>query len=244
MMNANRIAPEKTRLQKHARSNSPASVGSGELKILQASAEEDPEPELLGEVEICGGIRLGSSSRASSTSPILPSYTPRMSIADAGKLPITPISILALGIFAHSTASKSRTERDETMPGLDLPFSSTTSKMAEVFCESSTTSRPERSSSVLTAPKLHHTESPRSDACYARSTSGAARTADVGACWPFYEALSAVDGKHEAWRQTVASKAEPRWKIVQPNTFLEDDGTVRLREYEHSEQRGSYPVIP
>ncbi|XDG04467.1 hypothetical protein ABKA04_004082 [Annulohypoxylon sp. FPYF3050] len=59
-------------------------------------------------------------------------------------------------------------------------------------------------------------------------------TADVNACRPFYEALSTVDGKYEIWRQIVASKPEPKWKFVQPNTFLKDDGTVELREYEAS----------
>ncbi|KAI1502712.1 dipeptidyl peptidase III [Biscogniauxia marginata] len=57
-------------------------------------------------------------------------------------------------------------------------------------------------------------------------------TADVDACRPFYEALSAVDGEYEIWRQIIASNTEPRWKFVQPNTFLADDGTVELREYE------------
>ncbi|KAI0893450.1 dipeptidyl peptidase III [Annulohypoxylon nitens] len=59
-------------------------------------------------------------------------------------------------------------------------------------------------------------------------------TADINACRPFYEALSVVDGKYEQWRQIVVSKPEPKWKFVQPNTFLKDDGTVELREYEAS----------
>ncbi|GES64679.1 dipeptidyl peptidase III [Aspergillus terreus] len=57
-------------------------------------------------------------------------------------------------------------------------------------------------------------------------------TADVNACRPFYEALSAVDDEYEIWRQIVVSKPQPRWKFVQPNTFLKDDGTVELRDYE------------
>lgn len=59
-------------------------------------------------------------------------------------------------------------------------------------------------------------------------------TADVDACRPFYEALSAVDGEYEIWRQIVVSNPEPMWKFVQPNTFLKDDGTIELREYEAS----------
>jgi dipeptidyl-peptidase-3 len=59
-------------------------------------------------------------------------------------------------------------------------------------------------------------------------------TADITACRPFYEALSTVSGDHELWRQIVASNPEPKWKFVQPNTFLRDDGTVELREYEAS----------
>lgn len=57
-------------------------------------------------------------------------------------------------------------------------------------------------------------------------------TADINACRPYYEALSAVDGEYESWRQIVVSKPEPRWKFVQPNTFLNGDGTVELKEYE------------
>lgn len=35
-------------------------------------------------------------------------------------------------------------------------------------------------------------------------------TADINACQPFYEALSAVDGEYETWRQIVVSKPELR----------------------------------
>lgn len=59
-------------------------------------------------------------------------------------------------------------------------------------------------------------------------------TADVEACRPFYETLSAVDGEYEIWRRIVVSNPEPKWKFVQPNTFLKDDGTVKLVEYEAS----------
>lgn len=60
-------------------------------------------------------------------------------------------------------------------------------------------------------------------------------TADIEACQPFYEALSTVDGKYKGWRQIVVSKPELKWKFVQPNTFLEDDGSVSLREYDATE---------
>ncbi|KAK8108992.1 peptidase M49- dipeptidyl-peptidase III [Apiospora sp. TS-2023a] len=59
-------------------------------------------------------------------------------------------------------------------------------------------------------------------------------TADVEACRPYYEALSVVDGEYETWRHIVVSKSEPKWKFVQPNTFLQEDGSVTLREYEAS----------
>lgn len=59
-------------------------------------------------------------------------------------------------------------------------------------------------------------------------------TADVEACRPFYEMLSAVDGVYEVWRRAVVSNSEPKWKFVHPNTFLRDDGTVELVEYEAS----------
>ena len=45
-----------------------------------------------------------------------------------------------------------------------------------------------------------------------------------------------MDGEHEAWRQTVVSKPEPRWKFVQPNTVLTGDGEVHLRVYEESNE--------
>ncbi|KAI1108509.1 dipeptidyl peptidase III [Nemania sp. NC0429] len=59
-------------------------------------------------------------------------------------------------------------------------------------------------------------------------------TADIRACRPYYEGLSAVDGIYEKWRQVVLSNPEPRWKFVQPNTFLREDGTVEIKEYDAS----------
>lgn len=61
-------------------------------------------------------------------------------------------------------------------------------------------------------------------------------TADVKACTAFYDPLSSVDGEYELWRQIVASKPEPRWKFVQPNTFLNDLGEVGIRLYEESNE--------
>jgi dipeptidyl-peptidase-3 len=60
--------------------------------------------------------------------------------------------------------------------------------------------------------------------------------ADIEACWPLYGNLSAVDGEFETRRKIVASNPEPKWKFVQPNTFLKDDGTVELGEYEASNE--------
>lgn len=59
-------------------------------------------------------------------------------------------------------------------------------------------------------------------------------TADIDACRPLYHSLSTVDGTYESWRQIVVSNQEPRWKFVQPNTFIDDEGVVELREYEAS----------
>ncbi|KAJ5714472.1 dipeptidyl-peptidase 3 [Penicillium malachiteum] len=59
-------------------------------------------------------------------------------------------------------------------------------------------------------------------------------TADINACRPFYEDLSTVDGQYETWRNIVIANKEPKWKFVQPNTFLKGGGTVELREYEAS----------
>ncbi|KAI0389094.1 dipeptidyl peptidase III [Xylariaceae sp. FL0594] len=62
-------------------------------------------------------------------------------------------------------------------------------------------------------------------------------TADVEACTPFYEELCAVDCEYEVWRRIVVSNPEPKWKFVQPNTFLNEDGggKVELSEYEASD---------
>lgn len=58
-------------------------------------------------------------------------------------------------------------------------------------------------------------------------------TADVKSCREFYEQLTAVDGKYEEWRKFVCSRPEPKWKFVQPNTFLVN-GQVELKTYEES----------
>ncbi|KAJ5732748.1 dipeptidyl peptidase III [Penicillium malachiteum] len=57
-------------------------------------------------------------------------------------------------------------------------------------------------------------------------------TADIEACKPYYEALSTID---DTTFEIVVSNPEPKWKFIQPNTFLKDDGTVELREYEASD---------
>ncbi|KAK7219239.1 hypothetical protein V2G26_007242 [Clonostachys chloroleuca] len=59
-------------------------------------------------------------------------------------------------------------------------------------------------------------------------------TADVDACRPFYDALSVVDGEYETWRQVVVSNPEPKWKFLQPNTFIGENGEIILKEYEPS----------
>lgn len=58
-------------------------------------------------------------------------------------------------------------------------------------------------------------------------------TADFSACKDFYEPLCAVEGEYEQWRQIVCSKQKPRWKFVQPNTFLRGD-EVEMKVYEAS----------
>ncbi|KAI9780926.1 MAG: hypothetical protein M1816_002618 [Peltula sp. TS41687] len=60
--------------------------------------------------------------------------------------------------------------------------------------------------------------------------------ADVKSCREFYDPLSVVDGEYEAWGQIMASKPEPRWKFVQANTVLQEDGEVELRVYEESNE--------
>ncbi|KAE8313082.1 peptidase family M49-domain-containing protein [Aspergillus transmontanensis] len=60
-------------------------------------------------------------------------------------------------------------------------------------------------------------------------------TADFSACKDFYELMCAVEGVYEQWRQIVCSKPKPRWKFVQPNTFVNGD-EVELRVYEASNE--------
>jgi dipeptidyl-peptidase III len=55
-------------------------------------------------------------------------------------------------------------------------------------------------------------------------------TADVQACRPYYEDLSAVEGYYLEWRRIVLSKKQPRLNYVHANTFLRDNQVV-LKEY-------------
>jgi dipeptidyl-peptidase-3 len=59
--------------------------------------------------------------------------------------------------------------------------------------------------------------------------------ADVQSCTEFYESLSAVDGEYVEWRKAVCAKPEPRWKFVQPNTYVGADG-VGLKVYDESNE--------
>lgn len=59
-------------------------------------------------------------------------------------------------------------------------------------------------------------------------------TADIGACRPYFEALSNVEDEHLGWRATVAKQQVPRMIYVHANTFLEGD-KVSLKEYEASQ---------
>ncbi|KAJ8059299.1 hypothetical protein OCU04_012263 [Sclerotinia nivalis] len=62
-------------------------------------------------------------------------------------------------------------------------------------------------------------------------------TADVSSCKEFYESMCAVDGMYPEWRQIVCSKPRPRWKFVQPNTFIKgDDDDVEVKVYEESNE--------
>ncbi|KAJ5725022.1 uncharacterized protein N7483_006379 [Penicillium malachiteum] len=60
-------------------------------------------------------------------------------------------------------------------------------------------------------------------------------TADFTSCAEFSEPMCAVNGVYEQWRQIVCSKPEPRWKFVQPNTFV-TDGDVNLKVYDESNE--------
>ncbi|KAI4644110.1 uncharacterized protein J4E78_009694 [Alternaria triticimaculans] len=61
-------------------------------------------------------------------------------------------------------------------------------------------------------------------------------TANVGACRPFYETLTSVEGVYEEWRSVVATRPERRAKFVQGNTFLKKNGEMEYREYEESDE--------
>ncbi|KAK0622595.1 peptidase family M49-domain-containing protein [Immersiella caudata] len=54
------------------------------------------------------------------------------------------------------------------------------------------------------------------------------KLASHGKPWEFYEPLCAVEGEYEEWRKIVCSKPKPRWKFVQPNTFVRgDEGIIQ-----------------
>lgn len=59
--------------------------------------------------------------------------------------------------------------------------------------------------------------------------------ADVEACKEFYESLTEVTGIYEEWRQIVSLRPEPRWKFVQPNTFVKGE-VVEIKTYEVSNE--------
>ena len=56
-------------------------------------------------------------------------------------------------------------------------------------------------------------------------------TADIHACRDYFETLTRVDGVFEEWRKIVVAQRRPRQILVQANTFIGDDGQVRLKEY-------------
>ncbi len=57
-------------------------------------------------------------------------------------------------------------------------------------------------------------------------------TADVGACREYFEELTKVEGIFVKWRKVVIANKKPRQILVQANTFLGQDGTVTLKEYD------------
>ena len=59
-------------------------------------------------------------------------------------------------------------------------------------------------------------------------------TADIAACREYFEELTKVEGVFAEWRRKVIAKKRPRQILVQANTFLREDGSVELREYEPS----------
>ncbi|KAI0545209.1 dipeptidyl peptidase III [Xylaria curta] len=60
-------------------------------------------------------------------------------------------------------------------------------------------------------------------------------TADVKPCSEYYEEVTSITEDHEAWRQHVARKPEPRWKFVHANTFL-NNKQVTIKEYASSNE--------
>ena len=57
-------------------------------------------------------------------------------------------------------------------------------------------------------------------------------TADIVACREYFEELTKVDGIFIEWRKIVIANKRPRQILVQANTFLREDGTVALKEYD------------
>ncbi|RJE18205.1 Peptidase family M49 [Aspergillus sclerotialis] len=60
-------------------------------------------------------------------------------------------------------------------------------------------------------------------------------TGDIENCRQVYDELSKVDWYAEALREIVCAHPQPRWKFVQPNTFIEK-GKVRLKTYDETDE--------
>lgn len=60
-------------------------------------------------------------------------------------------------------------------------------------------------------------------------------TADVKQGIAFYEDITGVTEEYAKFRDAVLSKKLPRKQLIQANTYLQEDGTIEVREYEESE---------
>lgn len=60
-------------------------------------------------------------------------------------------------------------------------------------------------------------------------------TADVKEGLSFYNDITGVTEEYAKFRDAVLSKKLPRKQLIQANTFLNEDGTVEVREYDESE---------
>ncbi|KAG2420017.1 hypothetical protein HFD88_004814 [Aspergillus terreus] len=260
LMETKKVAPEITRLQKLDHRDTSAPDYFEVVEILQASAEKDPIPRVLGDIKTGGQRQLrvllsrGDHAKEMAKICVELSEARKYAATDEQKSALSQlIESFRTGDYeifrsAHKTWVKDKAPPVEHCMGFLFGYRDPYGARADCWsrCLRNLSARSlgryrMRTTAKDPVAKELFVRVDRSKiVSHGKPSIGRMLckihiwhcTADVNACRPFYESLSAVDGEYEIWRQIVVSKPQPRWKFVQPNTFLKDDGTVELRDYE------------